>query len=172
MQEARDLTKELLDHHHDDGKALVVDDHKKCVELDMRQLQIRTLITGFKEPIAPQQQGGGGAAQSMTVHLMFRRLKLQSRREAALAAEIEASLAEPMEVATKATSEDAPAHVQVQVNSWQGRVFIKRDPSLLEQLATDLASFDETLRTATNPDTRTRTPSNYDKNQRGTAGQE
>ena len=122
MQEARDLTKELLDHHHDVGEVLVVDEHRKCVELDKRQLQIRTLINGFKEPIAPQQQARAGAARSTTDHLMFRRLKLHNRTEAALAAEIEAALAEPMEVATEATSEDALAQVQVQVqvNSWQG----------------------------------------------------
>ena len=112
----------------------------------------------------------------MTVHLTFRRVKLHSRTEAALAAEIEASLAQPMEVATEATSEDAPAQVQVQVNSWQGRVFFKpppgRDSSSLEDLARDSASFDETLKTATNPGTMNQTPSNHGKNQRGTAGQE
>ena len=34
------------------------------------------------------------------------------------------------------------------------------------------SSIDETLSTATNPNTRTQTPSNYDKNHQGTGGQE
>ena len=71
----------------------------------------------------------------MTVHLTFRRVKLHSRTEAALAAEIEASLAQPMEVATEATSEDAPAQVQVQVNSWQGRGFIQASKGTGSKLA-------------------------------------
>ena len=47
-----------------------------------------------------------------------------------------------------------------------------QDASSLEELAREPASFDETPSTATNPDTTTRTPSNYNKNHRGTVGQE
>ena len=98
---------------------------------------------------------------------MFKKLKLPNRtetakmeniykmdadpdEEAALAAEVEAARAEPMEVATEeATSEDAPAQVQVQVSSWQAQVFSKpppgRNPSWLEELVMDSVSPDEML---------------------------
>ena len=109
----------------------MADEHRKRVELNRRGLQMRTMIAGYEDSIAPQQLGGGGAARSATDHLMFKKLKLHSRteaaemenvgkmevdpaEEAALAAEVEAALAEPMEVATEeATAEEVPAQVQV-----------------------------------------------------------
>ena len=54
--------KELLGHQHDDRAALMMDEHRKCVELDTRQLKMRTLIAGLEDSIAPQQKGERGAA--------------------------------------------------------------------------------------------------------------
>ena len=60
---------------------------------------------------------------------LLNRTKADPGEEAALAAEVEAARAEPMEVATvEATSEDAPVQVQVQLSSWQARVFYKPPP--------------------------------------------
>ena len=111
-------------------------------------------------------------------------------------AEVEAALDEPMEVATEeATDEDVPAQVHVQVSLWQGQVFFKppprSDPSWLEGLVMGSASTDEMLRESdtgkramnsassgetpkmdTDLNNMIRTPTNYNKNQRNTAGQE
>ena len=83
MQEAWELTEELLDHHNDDWVGLMAEEHGKIVELDKRPTQMITLIAGFEDSIAPQQQGGGGAARYTTYHLMFKKLKLHNRTEAA-----------------------------------------------------------------------------------------
>ena len=115
------------------------------MELDRRQLELRTLIDRFQDLIPPQQKGGDGAARSTTDHLVFTRLKLHNRREAgpdkkaALMTEVEAARAESTEVVTKeATPKDAPAQVQVQVSSWQAQVYPKppprRVPSWQEEL--------------------------------------
>ena len=65
MREAKELTKELteelLGHQHDDWPALMADEHRKRMELDRRQLQLRTLIAGLEDLIPPQQIGGDGA---------------------------------------------------------------------------------------------------------------
>ena len=119
-QEARELTEELLDHHLNGWEGLGVDERRKRVKLDKRQTQIRTVIAGFKDSLALQQQGGGGAARSAADHLMFGNLKLHTqaeateadsaaeivyKRESALAAEVEAALNEPMAV----EDEDSPS---------------------------------------------------------------
>ena len=63
-QEAKELTEELLDRRIVDWVGMMADKHVKRVELDKRQTQMITLITGFKNSTAPQQQGGGEAARS------------------------------------------------------------------------------------------------------------
>ena len=62
MQEAKELSMELLDHHEDNW-------------LDKKRTQLLTLITDLEVSIAPQQQEGGGAEQSFTDHLVFEKPK-------------------------------------------------------------------------------------------------
>ena len=171
--------KELLGHQHDDRAALMMDEHRKCVELDTRQLKMRTLIAGLEDSIAPQQQGEGGAAQSTTGHLTVKKLKLHDRTEAVFAAEVEAARAEPMEVAP----EDAPAQVQAQLRY---KPPPRRDPSWLEELgmdsvspyemlgepAADSAASGEILRTATDPNVMIRMLLYHDTSQGSTTGQD
>ena len=54
MRQAKEMTKELLSHHHDNGAALMANDHRKRVELD--RLQLRTLIAGLKDLIPPSKK--------------------------------------------------------------------------------------------------------------------
>ena len=60
MREAKELTKELtkelLGHQHNDWPALMANEHRKRVELDRRQLQLRTLIAGFENSIPPSNR--------------------------------------------------------------------------------------------------------------------
>ena len=58
-QEAKELTEELLDHYTNDWVGLIADKHGKRVELNKRQTQMMTLITGFENSTAPQQRGRG-----------------------------------------------------------------------------------------------------------------
>ena len=55
LQEAKELTKELLAHETNDHQGLEQDEHRKWVEFDKRQMEMMTLIAGFKNSLAPQQ---------------------------------------------------------------------------------------------------------------------
>ena len=52
MQETKELTEELLDHHIDDWVGLMADEHRKSVQLDKNLTQMLTLIAGFEDSIA------------------------------------------------------------------------------------------------------------------------
>ena len=80
MQETKELTEELLDHRIDDWVGLMADER---VELNKKLTQMLTLIAGFENSIAPQQQGGDGAARSSADLLMCKKLKLHNQAEAA-----------------------------------------------------------------------------------------
>ena len=135
MQEAKELTKELLGHHHNDWASLVVDEHRKRGELDKRQIQMMTLIASFEESIAPQQQGECGAARSAADHLMFEKLKLHTRTEAA---KMESGMDNVDEMEAD-PAEDAAAAPDKML----------RDPGI-EEPALDSVPPDEMLRTSTN----------------------
>ena len=68
MQEAKELSKELLDHHIDDW-------------LDEKLTQMLTLIADLEVSIAPQQQEGGGAARPSADHLTFEKPKPPNQAE-------------------------------------------------------------------------------------------
>ena len=100
IQEARELTKKLLDQHIDDW-------------LDKKLTQMLALIADIEDLLAPQEQGGGGAARPSANLLAFEERKPLNQteaddmestgetvheREVALAVEDEAASAEPREV--------------------------------------------------------------------------
>ena len=49
MQEAKELTKELLNHHNNDWADLIEDEHSKRMECDRGQIRTRTLIAPFED---------------------------------------------------------------------------------------------------------------------------
>ena len=56
LQEAKELTKDLLDHETNDREGLELDQHRKCVEFDKWHMEMITLIAGEKGHEAKQRQ--------------------------------------------------------------------------------------------------------------------
>ena len=59
LQEAKELTKELMEQEVNDPAGLEQDEHRKCLEFDKRQMELKSLIAILEDLLAPQQGGGG-----------------------------------------------------------------------------------------------------------------
>ena len=56
MQEAKELTKELLNHRNNNWAGLMVDEHRKRMKFGKGQIRMRTLIARFEDAALAEQQ--------------------------------------------------------------------------------------------------------------------